>query len=257
MLDLVIRNAQLFDGSGSPGFVGDLAVHEGRIVAIEQVTEPANESIDASGLALMPGIIDNHTHYDAQVTWDPWVTPSPALGVTTVVIGNCGFTIAPCRPRDRDRIMRNLTQVEGMSLDVLRSGIRWEFESIAEYFGLIERQGVAVNVAGFVGHSSVRTFVMGDDAVRRRATSAEIAQMRTIVLEGMRAGAVGFATSTSPAHNGEGGMPMPSRLAGDDELRALVGSLRDVGRGLFMLTKGGTHRSHFWKSSRPSRAVRW
>ncbi len=237
MLDLAIRNAQLFDGTGSPGFVGDLAVHEGRIIAIGQVTEPANESIDAAGLALMPGIIDNHTHYDAQVTWDPWVTPSPALGVTTVVIGNCGFTIAPCRPGDR--VMRNLTQVEGMSFEVLRSGIRWEFESIAEYFDLIERRGVAINVAGFVGHSSVRTFVMGDDAVRRRATSAEIAQMRTIVLEGMHAGAVGFATSTSPAHNGEGGVPMPSRLAGDDELRALVGSLRDAGRGLFMLTKGG------------------
>lgn len=239
MLDLVIRNAQLFDGTGAPGFIGDLAVHEGRIVAIGQVGEPTHESIDAAGLALMPGIIDNHTHYDAQVTWDPWVTPSPALGVTTVVIGNCGFTIAPCRPGDRDRIMRNLTQVEGMSLEVLRSGIRWEFESITEYFCLIERQGVALNVAAFVGHSSVRTFVMGDDAVRRRATSTEIAQMRTIVVEGLRAGAIGFATSTSPAHNGEGGAPMPSRLAGDDELRALVGSLREAGRGLFMLTKGG------------------
>ena len=127
MLDLVIHNAQLFDGSGAPGVLGDLAVRDGRIVAIGEVTEPAHESLDAQGLALMPGIIDNHTHYDAQVTWDPWVTPSPTLGVTTVVIGNCGFTIAPCRPTDRDRVMRNITQEEGKSLEVLRSGLPLDF----------------------------------------------------------------------------------------------------------------------------------
>jgi N-acyl-D-aspartate/D-glutamate deacylase len=187
----------------------------------------------------MPGIIDNHTHYDAQLTWDPLASPSPALGVTTAIIGNCGFTIAPCRPADRELIMRNLTQVEGMALEVLRAGTRWEFETVPEFFDMLERQGVALNVAGFVGHSSVRTYVMGEDAPKRAATAAEVAKMKEIVLGGVRAGAVGFATSTSANHNGYGGIPMPSRLADEAELRALTGCLAQAGRGVFMLTKGG------------------
>ena len=238
MHDFAIRNALLLDGRGSAPVHGDLAVKDGRIAAIGRDPGAARETLDADGLALMPGIIDNHTHYDAQLTWDPAVAPSPALGVTTAVIGNCGFTIAPCRAGDRERIMRNLTQVEGMALDVLRAGIRWEFETIPEYFDMLERRGTALNVAGFVGHSSVRTYVMGEDAARRAATAAEIEAMRTIVLDGMRAGAIGFATSTSPAHNGEGGIPMPSRLADEKEMRTLVGCLKDAGRGVFMLTKG-------------------
>ena len=238
MHDFVIRNALLLDGLGSAPLHGDLAVHEGRIAAIGRDLDAARETLDADGLALMPGIIDNHTHYDAQLTWDRAASPSPALGVTTAIIGNCGFTIAPCRVRDRERIMRNLTQVEGMALDVLRAGIRWEFETIPEYFSMLERHGSALNIAGFVGHSSVRTYVMGDDAPRRAASDAEIEAMRQIVLEGLRAGAIGFATSTSPAHNGEGGIPMPSRLADEKEMRALVGCLKEGGRGVFMLTKG-------------------
>src|SRR5688572_650771 len=238
MHDFVIRNALLLDGLGSEPVHGDLAVHEGRIAAIGRDLGAARETLDADGLALMPGIIDNHTHYDAQLTWDRAASPSPTLGVTTAIIGNCGFTIAPCRARDRERIMRNLTQVEGMALDVLRAGIRWEFETIPEYFSMLERHGTALNIAGFVGHSSVRTYVMGDDAPRRAASDAEIEMMRQIVLEGMRAGAIGFATSTSAAHNGEGGVPMPSRLADEKEMRALVGCLKEGGRGVFMLTKG-------------------
>ena len=193
----------------------------------------------------MPGIIDNHTHYDAQLTWDPLASPSPALGVTTAVIGNCGFTIAPCKPADRDLILKNLTQVEGMSIDVLRAGTRWGFESVPEFFGMLEKQGVALNVAGFVGHSSVRTYVMGEDAPKRAATPAEVAKMKDLVLDGMRAGAIGFATSTSPNHNGHGGIPMPSRLADDAELRELVGCLKEAGRGVFMLTKGGQTKIEF------------
>jgi N-acyl-D-aspartate/D-glutamate deacylase len=238
MHDLVIRNALLLDGRGSAPAHGALAIKDGRIAAIGRDVGAAHEMLDADGLALMPGIIDNHTHYDAQLTWDPSAAPSPALGVTTAIIGNCGFTIAPCRQSDRERIMRNLTQVEGMALDVLREGIRWEFETIAEYFAMLERRGTTLNVAGFVGHSSVRTYVMGDDAARRAASDAEIEAMRQIVLEGMRAGAIGFATSTSPAHNGESGIPMPSRLADEKEMRTLVGCLKDAGRGVFMLTKG-------------------
>ena len=239
MHDVLIRNALLLDGLGSPPRLGDLAFSGDRISQVGKVEGPAKVAIDADGLALMPGIIDNHTHYDAQLTWDPHASPSPALGVTTAVIGNCGFTIAPCRPGDRERVMRNLTQVEGMSLEVLKTGIRWDFESIPEYFDMLESRGTAINVAGFVGHSSLRTYVMGDDATRRAATPAEVAAMKRLLLEGLRAGAIGFATSTSPAHNGEAGIPMPSRLADQEEMRALSGALGEAKRGLFMLTKGG------------------
>lgn len=248
MPDLLIRNATLFDGRGAAPTIGDLAVSQGRIVAMGRVDAQARTTIDAQGLALMPGIIDNHTHYDAQITWDPAATPSPALGVTTAVIGNCGFTIAPCRPADRERIMRNLTQVEGMSLDVLRQGIRWDFETIPEYLDQLEHQGAVPNIAAFAGHSSIRTWVMGEAATQRAASDDEIIRMQSLVREAMQAGAIGFATSTSPAHNGEGGVPMPSRLADDRELRALVGAMGESGRGVFMLTKGGHTRIDFLES---------
>ena len=236
MFDLAIRDVMLIDGLGSPPRRGGVAVKNGRIVEVGYIAAPARVTVDADGLALMPGIIDNHTHYDAQITWDPWVSPSPSLGVTTAIIGNCGFTIAPCRPADRDLVMRNLTQVEGMSLDVLRAGIRWEFESVPQYLDMLERSGSVVNIAAFAGHSSIRTYVMGDAATERAATPEEIQHMKKLVLEAMRAGAIGFATSTSPAHNGGGGKPMPSRLADDAELRALVGCLGEAKRGVFMLT---------------------
>jgi len=245
MFDLVIRDATLLDGLGSPPRRGGVAVKDGRIVEIGRILGATREAVDADGLALMPGIIDNHTHYDAQLTWDPWASPSPALGVTTAVIGNCGFTIAPCRARDRDLVMKNLTQVEGMSLEVLRAGVRWDFETVPQYLDTLERRGSALNVAVFVGHSSIRTYVMGEAATERPANEKEVGLMKDLVLEAMHAGAVGFSTSTSPAHNGEGGKPMPSRLADEAEMRALVGCLREAGRGVFMLTKGGHTRMSF------------
>jgi N-acyl-D-amino-acid deacylase len=253
MLDVLIRGAVVYDGLGNPGKQIDLGIQGEKIVRLgDSLSDPpdfqAKEVIDAHGLALMPGIVDNHTHYDAQVTWDSACSPSPQMGVTTAVMGNCGFTIAPCRPEHRERIMRNLTQVEGMSIDVLRSGIQWNFESISEYFDAVEKRGSLMNLAGFVGHSSVRTYVMGEDASSREATASEVAQMKAIVLEGMQAGAIGFATSTSPAHNGEAGIPMPSRMASDEELRTLVGTLGELGKGLFMLTKGGHTKIDFLAS---------
>ncbi|HOA92855.1 MAG TPA: amidohydrolase family protein [Quisquiliibacterium sp.] len=238
MHDLVIRNALLHDGTGAAAVRGDLAVDGERIVAVGAGAGAARVEVDATGLALMPGIIDGHTHYDAQLTWDAFADPSPQMGVTTAVIGNCGFTIAPCRPADRDLTMRNLTQVEGMSLDALRAGIRWDFESIPEYLDMLERTGLGLNVAAFAGHSAIRTYVLGDQASKRTATDAEIAQMAQLVREAMAAGAVGFATSTNEPHNGEGGIPMPSRLADDREMLALTRAMADSGRGLFMLTKG-------------------
>ena len=147
MFDLVIRDAILLDGLGSPPKRGGVAVKDGRIVEIGRSLGSSRETVIADDLALMPGIIDNHTHYDAQLTWDPWASPSPALGVTTAIIGNCGFTIAPCRASDRELVMKNLTQVEGMSLEVLRAGLRWEFETVPQYLDMLERQGSALNVA--------------------------------------------------------------------------------------------------------------
>jgi N-acyl-D-aspartate/D-glutamate deacylase len=238
--DLVIDNARIIDGLGTPAREGGVAVAGGRISAVGRDLGAARHRLDAQGLVLAPGIVDIHTHYDAQLTWDPFATPSTALGVTTVVIGNCGFTIAPCRPQHRDIVMRNLTHVEGMSLEAMRAGISRDFESYPEYLGSMERRGVVPNVASFVGHSSVRTYVLGDDASKRPATEAEIAEMRRIVLEAVRAGAIGFATSTLEQHNGEAGIPMPSRLADEKEMLALTGALGEAGRGVFMLTKGMT-----------------
>ena len=239
-MDLVIRGAEVHDGLGGSARRVDVAVTDGRIAAVGDVRDRGAAEIDAGGLALMPGIIDSHTHFDAQVTWDPDCTPSPALGVTSVLIGNCGFTIAPCKAPDRDLTMKNLVQVEGMSLEVLRGGIRWDFETFPQYLDMLEKRGTTLNVAAFLGHSSIRTYVMGGDATKRAANDGEVAAMATIVKDAMAAGAVGFATSTAPQHNGHGGVPMPSRLADARELETLVTAMGSGGRGVFMLTKGNT-----------------
>ena len=241
MHDLVIRNATVIDGLGSPRREGEsLAVREGRIVAMGPDVGRGAEEIDAGGRVLCPGIVDLHTHFDAQLTWDGYATPSVGLGVTTVVAGNCGFTIAPCREEDRDRTLRNLTHVEGMSLDALREGVDWDFETYPEYLSMLERKGTVPNVACFVGHSSVRTYVLGDEASSRAATASEVAQMKGIVRDAMEAGAIGFSTTTLEQHNGENGIPMPSRLADEHEMFELTGALGEVGKGVFMLTKGMT-----------------
>jgi N-acyl-D-aspartate/D-glutamate deacylase len=248
-VDLLIRQALVFDGSLSEPQMKDVAVFQGRIVALEDALQvQAKQTIEAQGLALMPGIIDSHTHFDAQITWDSYVRPSPAMGVTTAVIGNCGFTIAPCRPQDRELTMRNLTQVEGMSLEVLKQGIDWNFETFPEYMAMLKKKGCAINIAAYVGHSSVRTWVMGEQANKRQATAEEIEAMATLVKEAMAAGALGFATSTSPAHNGEGGFPMPSRLASDEEMMQLTLAMASHGRGVYMVTKGGQMPMSFLQS---------
>lgn len=238
MHDLVIRNATIYDGTGAEPTQGQVAVRERRIAEVGPDVGTGRETVDAQGLALAPGIIDSHTHYDAQITWDPQATPSLGLGVTTVVMGNCGFTIAPCRPEDRERTLRNLTQVEGMSLDALLEGTRWDFQTTGEYLEMLGRRGVVPNVAVYAGHSAIRTWVMGEAATERAASDDELAQMKTVLAEALRAGAVGFATSTFEGHNGAGGVPMPSRFADERELRTLVNTLGEERRGLFMLTKG-------------------
>ena len=240
MHDLVIDNALLIDGTGAPARHASLAAQDGRIAAIGDGVGNGRERVDAQGLVLAPGIIDLHTHYDAQLIWDPFATPSVALGVTSVVIGNCGFTIAPCRAPDRDLTLRNLTHVEGMPLEALREGVDWDFESYPDYLRMFERRGLVPNVASFIGHSSVRTYVLREDAAKRAATKAEVAKMKQLVADALQAGAVGFATSTLEQHNGENGIPMPSRLADEHEMLELTGALGEAGKGVFMLTKGMT-----------------
>lgn len=239
MLDLAIRGAMLFDGSGRPARRADVGVRAGRIVAVGALEQSACQSVDAGGLALMPGIVDVHTHYDAQVTWDPTLSPSPSLGVTTAVIGNCGFGIAPCPAAHRELALKNLSLVEGMDLDALRAGTHWDFETFGEYMASLRRRRPFPNVAVLAQHSTIRTTVMGEAACARATpTPDELARMRDIVRGALRAGAIGFASSFSPNHSGWGARPMPSTLATDEELQALVGVLGEERRGVFVSATG-------------------
>ena len=236
MLDLVLRGGLICDGSGGPGRDADVAIEAGRVVAVGRAGGAARRTLDVGGLIVAPGFVDVHTHYDAQVTWDRLCTPSCWHGVTSVVIGNCGFALAPCRPRDRERLLRMLEHVEGMPFESLRAGVAWEWESFAEYVHALRARPLGVNVGALLGHSALRSYVMGDDAYTRAARTDEVAAMAALVREGMDAGALGLATSRSPAHVGEGGRPVPSRQAPRAEVDALVGAMAASGRGLLEIT---------------------
>jgi N-acyl-D-aspartate/D-glutamate deacylase len=235
MNDLLIRGATVYDGTGKPGRIADVAVKGERIVE----PGPAKQTLDAGGLALMPGIVDVHTHYDAQITWDPTLSPSPALGVTTAILGNCGFGVAPCPKALRETVLKNLSVVEGMDLNALLSGTNWEFETFAEYLDALERIHPYANVGVLAGHSTIRSAVMGEEASSRKSpTSEELSAMQDMVRGAMQAGAAGFASSFSPNHSGWGGRPMPSTICEDEELRALVQPLKEAGRGVFVVAAG-------------------
>lgn len=239
MHDLIIRNAQLFDGTGLAPVLSDVAVSNGRISQIGHITDLAHETIDAKGLALMPGIVDLHTHYDAQVTWDRTMSPSPALGVTTAVIGNCGFGIAPCPAPLQETMLKNLSVVEGMDLNSLLTGVNWEFESFGQYMDQLRRIGPYINTAVFAGHSVIRTAVMGAEGSSKVDPSPEQLQtMQSMVRDAMDHGAIGFASSFSPNHSGYGGLPMPSTIASETELRALTAILGEKKKGVFMMATG-------------------
>jgi N-acyl-D-aspartate/D-glutamate deacylase len=238
--DLLIRGGTLVDGTGAPGVAGDLAIRDGRIAEMGRVRGSARRTLDASGCAVAPGFVDIHTHYDAQVFWDRMLSISPWHGVTTVVMGNCGFGIAPTRPQHRDLILRTLESVEGMSLAALRAGVGddWPFESFAEYLDAIEARGTAIHVGALVGHTPVRLYAMGEEATERAATADEIAAMQALVRDALRAGALGFATSKAPTHVGYAGKPVPSRAASHEEVEALADCLTEAGRGVFQATIG-------------------
>src|SRR5690242_8483687 len=220
MADLVVRGALVCDGTGREAVHADVAVAGGRVTDVGRVSARGDREIDGAGLALAPGFIDVHTHYDCQLFWDAQATPSPWHGVTTVVMGNCGFTIAPCREPDRETLMRLLLYVEGMPLETLRAGIAWSWEDFPAYLDALAGRGVGPNVAAFIGHSAIRYHAMGRAAVERAATPEETQRMIALVRAGMAAGALGWSTSLSPTHFFGDGTPAPSRLAAPDELLA-------------------------------------
>ncbi|MCB0994559.1 MAG: amidohydrolase family protein, partial [Acidimicrobiales bacterium] len=240
MRHLLLRNAVVVDGTGAPGRSADVEVRDGRITAIGRLGPvDAAEEVDLAGLVLCPGFIDIHTHFDAQLFWDSRFTPSTWHGVTTVVIGNCGFGIAPTRPADRDAVMETLELVEGMNPLTLRTGIEWGFETFPEYLDEIRRRPKALNVAAFVPHSTIRTYAMGPEAsATRAATEDEVAHMQRLVREAMDAGAIGVSTSQAPSHVGWRGLPVPSRLADPGEIRALLDAMAASGRGIAEITYG-------------------
>ncbi len=239
----VLRGATVVDGTGSPARKADVVVDGDRIVAVEAPGTAAVDGaavVDLDGLVLAPGFVDIHTHYDAQVLWDPDLTPSCWHGVTTVVIGNTGYGIAPSRPDERGAIVRTLQNVEGMQAEVLEDGMdSWDFQTFPEYLDAIERLAPRLNVGALVGHTPLRIFVMGEeDATTRAATAEEIADMRALLDEALDAGALGLATSRFPSDLVEGGRPVPSRLAEVDELRDVSLGMAERGRGLVQASLG-------------------
>jgi N-acyl-D-amino-acid deacylase len=257
--DVVIRGGTLVDGTGAPGRPADVAVAGGRIVGVGPGLDGRRE-LDASGQVVAPGFVDIHTHYDAQVFWDPALTPSSYHGVTTVVAGNCGFSIAPVRPDGVDLLARTLQHVEDMSFDTLAAGVPWDaFETFPQYLDAVEARGVGLNYGCYVGHTAVRLFVLGPEAYERPATPAELAAMQQAVADAMAAGAIGFATSASPTHNGDAGRPVPSRVADLAEVEALLDPVRDAGRGVVALLPGGVipHEDMFALQRRVGRPFTW
>src|SRR3954469_19215644 len=235
--DLAIRGGTVYDGTGSDGRRADVAITGGVITEIGSDLNGERE-LDASGCAVTPGFIDIHTHYDAQVFWDPQLRPSSYHGVTTVVAGNCGFAIAPTRDEHHDVIARTLENVEDMNVDTLSAGIAWEFQTFPEYLDAISRRGTLLNFTVYVGHSPLRLYVMGDDAYERAATPTEIGRMAALVKEGIAAGGAGFSTSFSFAHRGVDGKPVPSRFANADEVEGLFLAAGEAGKGVVLITPG-------------------
>ncbi|MGA8681331.1 MAG: amidohydrolase family protein [Acidimicrobiales bacterium] len=228
MLDYAITGGTVVDGTGAPGFRGDVGIRDGRIAEIVaagaagggSLGEPAASTFDAEGLMVAPGIVDVHTHYDAQLYWDPYATPSNLHGVTTVFGGNCGFTLAPLRAEDGDYIRRMMARVEGMAIPALEAGAPWDWESFGEYLDGLEGR-VGVNAGFLVGHCALRRYVMGPDAVEREATEHEVAEMVEVLHESITAGGLGLSTTRSSTHMDGDERPVASRLASEDELVAL------------------------------------
>jgi N-acyl-D-aspartate/D-glutamate deacylase len=254
--ELVVRGGTVVDGSGGMPVVADVAIDDGRITAVGPGLDGA-ATVDANGALVVPGFVDLHTHYDPQVLWDPEISPSSQLGVTAVVAGNCGFSIAPCPPELRASMMRTLDGVEDMRFATLEAGIDWDFTTYPEYLASVERRGTAINFGGYVGHSPVRLWVMGDDAYEREASDDEIERMAAIVCEAIEAGALGFSSDRSPFHRGDGGRRVPSAVATQAELEAIWAAVGRLGRGVLHVAPGEDYHWVYDAQRRVGRPVTW
>lgn len=240
--DLLIKNGLVVDGSGHAGFHADVGVRDGQITAIGELNENADRVIDAEGHVVSPGFIDGHTHMDAQVFWDQLGSCSCYHGVTSVVMGNCGFTLAPCRESEAEMVFRNLERAEDISRSAMIEGITWQWESYPDYMDAIERTPKGINYAGYVGHSALRTYVMGQRGFEETATEEEVKTMSRLVQEAVKAGAIGFSTSRSRNHETMDRQPVASRLASWDEVKYIVSNMRKTGAGIFEIAGEDTGR---------------
>jgi N-acyl-D-aspartate/D-glutamate deacylase len=231
--DLLIKNGTVVDGSGSPSYRADVAVSGGKIAAIGRINERAKQTIDAEGHVVSPGFVDGHTHMDAQIFWDPIGSCSCYHGVTSVVMGNCGFTLAPCKQEDADMVFRNLERAEDLSRDAMLEGIDWRWETFPEFLDVVDELPKGINYAGYIGHSALRTYVMGERAFADAASEDDVRQMQLLVKQAMHAGAIGFSTSRTFNHLTADDRPVASRLAEWDEVRAIVNAVGETGKGLF------------------------
>lgn len=230
--DLVIKNGTVIDGSGLPRYRADVGVIGGRIAHIGRIREPAKETIDAEGQVVSPGFIDGHTHMDAQINWDPLGTCSVWHGITTVVMGNCGFTLAPCAAKDKALVVRNLERAEDIAAEAMEAGIEWTWETFSDYLDTLDRLPKGINYSGYVGHSALRTYAMGERAFSEAPTADEMRAMKQELESALRAGAIGFSTSRTRNHQTPDGQPVASRVATWDEVRELVGVLGDLDAGI-------------------------
>src|SRR5438034_5423053 len=241
--DLVIKNGTVVDGSGLPGFRADIGVRHGRIVSIGRIRERGRETLDAEGHVVAPGFVDGHTHMDAQIFWDPLGTSSCWHGITSVVMGNCGFTLAPCAASDRHFVVRNLQRAEDIPPAAMEAGIEWRWTTFPEFLDCLESLPKGINYAGYLGHSALRTYVMGERAFDGPAREDDLKAMEAELRDAIEAGAIGFTTSRSPSHETPDRRPVASRMADWDEVRRLVGVMGDLNAGIFELAGENVDRA--------------
>jgi N-acyl-D-aspartate/D-glutamate deacylase len=237
--DLIIKDARVVDGTGSPAYAADVAVQDGRIAEIGRVTESAQRTINADGRVVAPGFIDHHTHLDAQLLWDASATPSPEHGVTTVITGNCGLSLMPAKPGDGSALIGTFVRVEGIPRHILET-LEWRWSTVGEYFDVLEPE-LGVNVASMIGHNALRQYVMGDDATEREASPEEIEAMKDLLRQGIADGAIGYTINRNLGHFRDDGKPLPSRMASNDEMLALASVLSEFNTAIVQHSNMGAH----------------
>jgi N-acyl-D-aspartate/D-glutamate deacylase len=255
-VDLAVRGGTVVDGTGRRGFRADVGISDGHVARIDARVQGTDE-IDATGRLVVPGFVDVHTHYDAQALWDPELSPSGSQGVTSVIAGNCGFSVAPARDTGRDLLLRTLETVEDMRLATMHAGIEWDFETYPDYLRAVARRRPTINFGGYVGHTAVRVYVMGADASERHATDAELDAMRAVVADALRGGALGFSTDRAGFIAGADGRPVPSIVASQHEVEALMRVTAEVGRGIVHIAPGDDYAWLYDFQPTLGRVVNW